>query len=200
MRRVGISLRSSFLLLLVLTVLLGGIYPLLVTAIAQTLFNHRANGSLIERDGKVLGSSLLGQEFQEPKYFWGRLSATTPAYNPSASSGSNFNPGNPKLLEAAKARVEALRKADPANKDPVPVDLVTASASGLDPHISLAAVEYQLPRVAGARNMRTEDVQALVDKYVESPDFGLLGTPYINIIKLNLGLDEAKKGAPKEKR
>jgi len=184
------SIRAALGLLLIMTILLGGVYPLLVLGFAQTFFPHKAEGSLIERGGKVVGSSLLGQQFDSPKYFWGRLSATTPAYNAAASSGSNFNPANPKLLEAANARIAALQKADPANKEPVPVDLVTSSASGLDPHISLAAAEYQAPRVAGARNMKTEIVEQLVKKYTEAPGFGLLGEPYVNVLRLNMALDE----------
>jgi K+-transporting ATPase ATPase C chain len=194
------SLRSSFLLMLVLTVLLGVAYPLSVFAVAQTLFNHRANGSLIERGGKVMGSSLLGQSFESPSYFWGRLSATTPAYNPSASAGSNLSPGNPKLPDAVNARVAALHKADPENKALIPVDLVTASASGLDPHISVASARYQLHRVAKARGMQESAIQALLEKSMESPVFGLLQDPYVNIIKLNMWLDEATKESSKEKR
>jgi K+-transporting ATPase ATPase C chain len=184
------SVRPSFALLLLMTLLLGIVYPLAVTVVGQSLFNHRAGGSLIERGGKVMGSSLLGQSFESPKYFWGRLSATTPPYNPAASGGSNLSPNNPKLMDAVNARVEALHDADPANRDPIPVELVTASASGLDPHIGLAAVEYQLPRVAGARNKRTEDIQAIVEKYTETPGFGLFGEPYVNVLKLNMALDE----------
>ena len=181
---------SSVIMVLLMTFLLGVAYPVMVTVLGQTFFHHRAQGSLIERGGNVMGSSLLGQEFTSPKYFWGRLSATQPAYNTAASSGSNMSPGNPKLLEAAKERLAKLHKYDPANTEAAPVDLVTASASGLDPHVSLAAIEYQLPRVAGARNIKTEAVQAVVDQYTETFGFGMLQEPYVNVLKLNLALDE----------
>jgi len=184
------SIRAPIVLLLVLCVLLGFAYPLLVMGAAQTFFPHKANGSLITRGGKVIGSTLLGQEFSDPKYFWGRLSATTPPYNAAASGASNFSPANPKLLEAANARIAALQQADPKNKVRIPVELVTASASGLDPHISLAAADYQLPRVARTRHMKEEDVASLVKKYTENPGLGLLGTKYVNVVKLNLALDE----------
>jgi K+-transporting ATPase ATPase C chain len=184
------AVRTSAILLPLFIILLGIVYPLAVTAIGQVLFPHKVSGSLITRAGEVVGSALLGQSFDSPKYFWGRLSATTPPYNPSASGGSNFSPNNPKLLEAVKARVDALHKADPANTDPIPVDLVTASGSGLDPHVSLAAIEYQLPRVAGARNMKPEDVQALVNANTEDFGFGLFQAPYVNVLKLNMVLDE----------
>ena len=200
MKHSGSALRSSFMLVLLLSILLGVIYPLLVTVISQSVFYYRANGSMLERGGKVVGSTLLGQEFTETKYFWGRLSATTPVYNPASSSGSNFSPNNPTLLEAAKARVAALHKVEPQNKELIPVDLVTASASGLDPHISVAAAKYQLHRVAKARGMKEEDVQALVKKYTETSGFGLIGTPSVNVVRLNLGLDEAEKDSAKEKR
>jgi K+-transporting ATPase ATPase C chain len=190
MKIIVTSIRSAFILLVLLTVLLGGVYPLVVTVFAQMFFHTGANGSLIVKDDKVIGSELLGQEFVSPKYLWSRLSATTPPYNPSGSSGSNFNPANPKLLEAANQRIKALQQADLANKQLIPIDLVTASGSGLDPHISLAAAQYQLPRVAHARNIKPEVLQALVDKYTESNGFGLLGAPYINVVRLNMALDE----------
>ena len=189
MKRLLFNLRASFTLLLLMTLLLGGAYPLLVTIVGQAVFRHRANGSLIERADAVRGSTLLGQEFTDQAYFWGRLSATTPAYNPSASGGSNFNPGNPKLLEAANARIAALQKADPSNKALIPVDLVTASASGLDPHISIAAMLYQLPRVAKARKMSEDAVRALADKAMERPIAGF-GMAFVNVVKLNMALDE----------
>ena len=190
MKRILINLRTSFTLLLLMTLLLGGVYPVLVLGISQTIFTYRANGSLVERADKVLGSSLLGQEFTAPGYFWGRLSATTPAYNPAASSGSNFNPANPKLLEAANLRIAALHKADPDNKVLIPVDLVTASASGVDPHISLASMLYQLPRVAKARGMTQDAVKVLADKATETPFWEPLGETYVNVMRLNLALDE----------
>lgn len=190
MKNVMQTLKSSFRLLAVMTVLLGGIYPLAVTVVAQLLFSEKANGSVIVREGKVMGSALLGQEFQSKKYFWGRLSATTPAYNPSVSSGSNLSPHNPKLLEAINARVDALHKADPTNHQQIPEDLVTASASGLDPHVSLAAIQYQLPRVAKARGRKPEAIQPLIDQYTQSGGFGLIDAPYVNVLQLNLALDE----------
>ncbi len=158
-------LRPALVLLLVLTFLTGIVYPLLVTGLAQTLFPFQSHGSLIVRDGKAIGSNLIGQSFTDPAHFWGRPSATGPmAYNASASSGSNLGPMNPALTEAVKTRVAALRAADPSNLAAVPVDLVTASASGLDPHISLAAAQYQLGRVAKARQQSTLAVQALIDQ------------------------------------
>ncbi len=190
MKNLATSLRSAASLLLILTLLLGFVYPLAVMGMAQTFFHHRAEGSLIERGDRVVGSSLLGQEFSDPKYFWGRLSATTPPYNASASSASNFSPANPKLMDAVHARIAALQKADPGNKARIPADLVTASASGLDPHISLAAAHYQAARVAKGRGMKEETVKALVKKYTENPVFGLLGEGYVNVVKLNLALDE----------
>ncbi|MDE3016685.1 MAG: potassium-transporting ATPase subunit KdpC [Pseudomonadota bacterium] len=182
-------MRASFGLVLLMTLLLGGAYPLAVMGVARALFHHKANGSLIEKDGKVVGSELLGQQFDSPKYFWGRLSATTPPYNAAASGGSNFSPANPALLAAANARLKALQQADPGQRARVPVDLVTASGSGIDPHISLKAAQYQLPRVARARRMKEEDVRAIMEKYVERPGFGLIGAPYVNVVRLNLALD-----------
>ena len=190
MKTLFFSLRASFTLLLLMTLLLGVIYPLIITGIAQTMFVYRSNGSLIERADKVRGSNLLGQEFTSPGYFWGRLSATTPAYNPAASAGSNLNPGNPKWLELANARISALHKLDPKNTAPVPIDLVTASASGVDPHISIEAMQYQLPRVARIRGVSEETIQSLVAKATEKPLFGLFCDPYINVVKLNLAMDE----------
>ena len=189
MKRLVSVTRSSFLLVGVMTVLLGIVYPLCVTVIGQVVFHDAANGSLIKHGDKVVGSELLGQEFASPKYFWSRISATTPAYNPSASGGSNLGANNPKLMEAVNARVEALHKADPGNKNPIPVDLVTASASGLDPHISVAAAQYQVHRVAKARGIKEDEVKALVGKYTENPLFGLLSDPYVNVVQLNLALD-----------
>jgi K+-transporting ATPase ATPase C chain len=179
--------------LLVFTVLTGLVYPLVVTGIAQLFFPHQANGSLIVVNGQTLGSALIGQSFDDPKYFWGRLSATGPfPYNAAASSGSNLGPTNPALLDAIKARIAALKAADPANTQPIPVDLVTSSGSGLDPHISLAAVYYQVSRVARARGMSEADVTALVDQYTEGRQLGFLGEPRVNVLLLNLALDEIK--------
>jgi K+-transporting ATPase ATPase C chain len=184
------SIRSAFCLLLVFTILLGGIYPLIITIISKTLFATKSTGSLIMKDGEVIGSSLLGQEFTEAKYFWGRLSANH--YDAMDSAGSNLSQANPKLLEAVNARVEALQKAAPLNKAKIPVDLVTASGSGLDPHISLLAAEYQIDRVAAARNMKPDEIQAFItDNIAEQSE--LFGTPYVNVLELNLSLDNAGK-------
>jgi K+-transporting ATPase ATPase C chain len=166
---------------------------LIVTGIAQGLMPQQANGSMIEKDGKVVGSELIGQNFSDPKYFWGRPSATGPTpYNAAASSGSNQGPTNPALIDAVKARVKALRDADPGNTAPVPVDLVTASASGLDPHISPAAGEYQVQRVAKVRGMNAGKVRQLVEHYTEGRQFGILGEPRVNVLRLNLALDGAR--------
>ncbi len=175
------------------TILTGFIYPLVVTGIAQAIFPRQANGSIITKDGKVLGSSLLGQQFEDPKYFWGRLSATTPyPYNGGSSSGSNLGPNNPDLMKAVQARVQALREADPLNKEKIPVDLVTSSGSGLDPHISPAAAQYQVARVAKARGLDEAKIKTLVASYTEGRQFGFLGEPTVNVIRLNLALDELK--------
>ena len=173
-----------------MTLITGVAYPLLVTGISQAAFHSKANGSLIERDGKVVGSALIGQPFSDPKYFWSRASATLPyPYNASASSGSNQGPLNPALADAVSARVKALRDAASGNDSPVPVDLVTASASGLDPHISPAAAEYQVNRVAKARNLDLETVRDLVAQYTEGRQLGFLGEPRVNVLSLNLELD-----------
>jgi len=168
-------------------------YPLLVTGIAQGIMPTGANGSLIVQDGKQVGSALIGQPFSDPKYFWGRPSATAPfPYNAAASSGSNLGPSNPALAEAVRARIAALRAADPGNGSAVPVDLVTASASGLDPHISAAAAQFQLPRVARARGLSEQRVQQLVADHTEHRQFGILGEPRVNVLRLNLALDALK--------
>jgi potassium-transporting ATPase KdpC subunit len=183
-------LRQSFMLLLVLTVITGVLYPLAATGLSQLVFPNQANGSLIERDGKPIGSELIGQSFTDPKYFWGRPSATSPnPYNASASSGSNQGPGNPALRDAVKQRIAALHAVDPGNTAPVPVDLVTASGSGLDPEISLAAAQYQLERVARTRGMSSAQLQALVNEYATGRQLGVLGEPRINVLRLNLALD-----------
>ncbi len=183
-------LRPALVLLFLLTLLTGVAYPLLVTGLAQSLFPAQAHGSLLQRDGKLVGSTLIGQHFTDSAHFWGRPSATSPtAYNAAASGGSNLGPMNPALTNAVKARVAALRAADPSNLAAVPVDLVTASASGLDPHISLAAAQYQLPRVAKARKLSTQVVQAMLDQATQRPLLGLLGEPVVNVLQLNLALD-----------
>ena len=183
-------LRPALTLFVALSALTGLLYPLAVTGVGQALFPKQAAGSLVERDGKAVGSALIGQNFADPKHFWGRPSATSPMpYNAAASSGSNQGPLNPALVDAVKGRVEALRAADPDNKAPVPVDLVTASASGLDPEISPAAAKYQAARVAKARGLAPEKVQALVDRHTEAPLFGFLGEPRVNVLALNIALD-----------
>jgi potassium-transporting ATPase KdpC subunit len=184
------EIRPAVVSFLLLTLLTGIAYPLVVTGISQGLMSTQANGSLIIKDGKPVGSSLIGQSFSDPKYFWSRPSATGPTpYNAAASSGSNQGPTNPALADAVKARVQALRDADPGNQQPVPVDLVTASASGLDPHISPAAAEYQLARVARVRNLNPGVVSKLVAEHTEGRQFGFLGEPRVNVLELNLALD-----------
>lgn len=183
--------RPALLLLVAMTVVTGGLYPALITAAAQALFPFRANGSLLVKDGKAAGSELIGQPFSDPARFWSRPSATTPfPYNAGSSSGSNLGPTNPALFNAVKARVEALRKADRGNDAPVPVDLVTASGSGLDPHISPEAGFYQAPRVARVRRVPLEDVRRLIERHIERPALGFLGEPRVNVLLLNLELDE----------
>jgi K+-transporting ATPase ATPase C chain len=177
-------------LLVVMTLLLGGLYPLAVTVIAEIAFPKAAHGSLIQRDGRLVGSRLIGQNFSDPGHFWGRPSATAPQpYNALASSGSNLGPLNPALLEAVHGNARALREADPGNTRPVPVDLVTSSASGLDPEISLAAARYQAERVARTRHLPTAAVLALIDAHRQGGWQALLGEPRVNVLELNLGLD-----------
>ena len=191
--------RPALILFISLTIITGVIYPLLVTGIAQVAFPNQANGSLIVQDGQVVGSALIGQSFDDPKYFWGRLSATSTfpynafnADNLTASSGSNLGPTSKALLDAVQARVDALRAADPGNTAPIPVDLVTASGSGLDPHLSPAAALYQVPRVARERGLSEEAVRQLVTEHTEGRTFGILGEPRVNVLELNLALDASQ--------
>ena len=185
---------QSIRALLFFTVITGVAYPLVVTGIAQVVFKDKANGSLIVKDDKVLGSRLIGQPFSDPKYFWSRASGTSPQpYNGAASSGTNQGPTNPALKEAVEGRVKALRDAGGDAAQPVPVDLVTASGSGLDPHISPAAAEYQIARVAKARNIPEDKVRALVARYTEGRQLGVLGEPRVNVLELNLALDAATR-------
>lgn len=186
-------LRPALTLFVALSIVTGLLYPGVVTGIARAVFPHEAAGSLIVRDGKVVGSELIGQPFSDPKYFWGRLSATAPMpYNAAASVGSNLGPTNPALTDAAKARIDALREADPGNDKPVPVDLVTASGSGLDPHISPAAAQYQAARVARLRGVPVAKVEALIAANTRSPGLDVFGEPGVNVLKLNLALDAMK--------
>jgi K+-transporting ATPase ATPase C chain len=176
-----------------MTLLTGIIYPAVITGIARVAFPRQAEGSLLHRDGKLIGSSLIGQSFSDPAHFWGRPSATTPQpYNGAASTGSNLGPLNPALIDAVKANAKALRDADPEHREQVPVDLVTASASGLDPEISPAAADYQVPRVAKARGLPVEKVRALVVAHQQGRLLGLIGEPRVNVLELNLALDELK--------
>jgi K+-transporting ATPase ATPase C chain len=186
-------IRQSLLIFVALALLTGIAYPLLMTFVAQGVFPHQANGSLIERDGKVIGSELIGQQFDDPRYFWGRPSATGPVpYNAAASTGSNFGPTNPAQLDAVKARVELLKQSHPDQAGPVPVELVTASASGLDPHVSPAAADYQIGRVAKALAVNEARIRALVAEYTSGRTFGLLGEPRVNVLELNLALEGLK--------
>ncbi len=194
------QLRPALAVLFVLTIVTGVIYPLAITGIAQLVFPHQANGSIIMVNGKPVGSELIGQQFSDPKYFWGRLSATNDypynAFNAqtlTGSSGSNYGPMNPALVKAAQARIDALRAADPGNTSPIPVDLVTASGSGLDPNISAAAALYQAPRVARLRGLPLGQVQALIARYTQGRQLGFLGEPRVNVLELNLALDQLAK-------
>jgi K+-transporting ATPase KdpC subunit len=188
------QIRPALMTILIFTLITGIIYPLVVSGVAQLVFPGQANGSLIVRNGQVVGSELIGQQFDDPKYFWGRLSATGPfPYNAAASSGSNLGPSNLALLDTVKARIAALKSADPTNTQPIPVDLVTASGSGLDPNISVAAALYQVPRVAKTRGLSEAAVITLVNQYTEERQFGFLGEPRVNVLELNLALDATKE-------
>ncbi len=184
------QLRPAITIFALLTIITGLIYPLVVTGISQVICPSQSNGSIITVNGKAAGSELIGQQFDDPSYFWGRISAV--GYNADLSSGSNYGPMNPALLEAVQARIDALQAADPENTLPIPVDLVTASASGLDPHISVAAALYQVHRVASARGLSEADVQSLVEQNTEGRQFGFLGEPTVNVLQLNLALDNLK--------
>ena len=186
-----IYLRPAITLFALLTLLTGVLYPLAITGLAQAIFPYQSNGSLVVANGNVYGSELIGQQFDDPKYFWGRPSATT--YNAAASSGSNYGPSNPALIDAVQKRIDELHAADPENTLPIPVDLVTASGSGLDPHISVAAALYQVHRVASARGLSEADVQSLVEQYTEGRQFGFLGEPTVNVLKINFALDNLKQ-------
>jgi K+-transporting ATPase ATPase C chain len=185
------QIKPALLIFATLTVVTGVLYPLLITAIARIAFAHRANGSIVLQNGKPVGSSLIGQEFSDPKYFWGRLSATSPTgYNPLPSSGSNLGPLNPALREQVEKRVKMLQGADPENKSLIPVDLVTASASGLDPHISVAGALYQVPRVARVRGVSQDQVIRLVKENTTGRFAGVFGEPVVNVLQLNVALDQ----------
>jgi len=187
------QLRPALLVFTLMTVLTGVLYPLVVTVVSQVVFPAQANGSLIVKDGKLLGSTLIGQTFDDPKYFWSRLSATSPSYNGASSSGSNQGPLSDTLLDTVHGRVDALKAADPTNARPIPVDLVTASGSGLDPHISPAAARYQVARVARARGLSEVSVDALIARYTHGRQWGVLGEPVVDVLGLNLALDAGGK-------
>jgi K+-transporting ATPase ATPase C chain len=186
--------RPAVSLFVLLSLICGVAYPLLITGVARLAFPHAAQGSLVVKDGKPVGSELIGQNFTDPKYFWGRPSATSPQpYNAAASSGSNLGPTNPALVDAVKARIAALHAADPTNRRTVPIELLTASASGLDPHISPAAADYQAERVARARQLEPQTVRQLIARYSEGRDLGLFGQPRVHVLKLNLALDATSR-------
>ncbi len=189
-------LRPALMVFIALTLLVGVIYPIFVTGVAQLFFPAQANGSLMTQEGKTVGSELIGQSFDDPKYFWGRLSATPDfAYNSASSSGSNLGPSNPALAEAVKARVKALQSVDPRNSSPIPIDLVTSSGSGLDPHISPAATLFQAPRVARVRGISEATVLRLVEQFTEPRQWDFLGEPRVNVLRLNLALDHLPNNA-----
>ncbi|MDD5686482.1 MAG: potassium-transporting ATPase subunit KdpC [Elusimicrobia bacterium] len=188
------QLKPAILIFIILTIITGILYPLFITGIAKVFFLKQSNGSLIYKNGKPVGSSLIGQTFDDPKYFWDRISATSSfPDNAASSSGSNLGPSNPVLIEMVKIRIKALKSADPNNINSIPVDLVTSSASGLDPHISIAAVNYQIPRVARVRRLPQDTIKTIVREYTSGRFLGLIGEPAVNVLELNLALDEYKK-------
>ncbi|MDQ5947532.1 MAG: Potassium-transporting ATPase KdpC subunit [Pseudomonadota bacterium] len=192
-------LRQALISLVILTLLTGVIYPLFIYGIGKVFFSNQANGSLIEKDGQIIGSSLIGQQFSQAKYFWSRPSATSGnSYNGLASGGSNLGPLNPQLVSNVQARTTALESNNPDHK-PIPVDLVTASGSGLDPEISLAGAEFQIPRIAQARNVKPEQIQQLINQAAEYPLFGLIGEARVNVLKLNLALDQLSLNLTEQK-
>ena len=187
------NIKPALLSFLILTIITGVLYPLFITGIAQALWPNQANGSLIYQNGKVVGSSLIGQAFDDPKYLWGRISATSPPYNASGSSGSNIGPSNPALIDEISGRIKALKAVDSDNTNPIPVDLVTSSGSGLDPHISLAAAYYQVSRISKHRGITENVVRDIIHKNTTGRFFGLIGEPVVNVLKVNLDLDSYKK-------
>jgi K+-transporting ATPase ATPase C chain len=187
-------IKPAILSFLILTIITGILYPLFVTGIAQVFFHNKANGSLVYQNRKPIGSSLIGQFYDDPKYFWGRLSATSPVqFNSTSSSGSNLGPSNPALIDAVQARIKALKAVDPENKNPIPVDLVTSSASGLDPHISLASAYYQIPRISRLRGLPQNIVEDIVRQHTKGRLLGIIGEPVVNVLEANLELDEHGK-------
>jgi potassium-transporting ATPase KdpC subunit len=187
------QIKSAILMFVILSLLTGIFYPAFIAGAVYIFFPHHATGSMLYRNNKLLGSALIGQEFTDPKYFWGRISETSPvAYNSSSSSGSNLGPSNPALIEKVKARIRALKEFDPDNTNPVPIDLVTSSASGLDPHISIAGAYYQIPRVARMRSLTEDTIKAIVNRHTNGRIFGLIGEPVVNVLELNLELDSIK--------
>ncbi len=184
------QIRPALFSFVILTLITGVLYPLAVTGLARVFFSRQAEGSLMIRNGKAVGSELIGQPFESPEYLWGRPSAASPAFNASASSGSNYGPAHPDYLRAVEARVKVLKDFDPSNPSPVPVDLVTASGSGLDPHISLAGAHYQISRISRARGISEDQIRKMIKKHTQGRFLGLLGEPAVNVLKVNLELDE----------
>ncbi len=189
------ELRPTFISFILLTLITGVFYPLSVTCVAQVLFKEQANGSLIFKNDKAVGSLLIGQQFDDPKYFWGRVSATSPVpYNAAASSGSNYGPMNADFLKGIDTRIKTIKDADPSNTAPIPVDLVTASGSGLDPHISLAAAYYQIPRIGRVRSLSEDKIKEIISRNTQDRFMGILGEPTVNVLKTNLDLDDLQSG------